>query len=234
VEQLPSYSTRIRFSHHAFFTLTYGEQPNIPHQYFWHKVGTDYNRFIQKLRRLHNSPVQAIRAIESHASGNPHLHVLARFPNVLTINNEKYFDRDLYAKWKSLWKGGYLDCSPTHTGQALPVRYLLKYISKHTTTYKTLWRNYYHCLQNIKQDESNTLKDTHTSTTVETNPSNSTSTDEYQNDGLPAITSKELYTLLFCKSFNIKSLSWTRNYFSRALPSARRPETKSLLTSATR
>jgi hypothetical protein len=215
--------SKIRYTHHAFFTLTYGEQPNIPSVYFWHKVATHYNRFIQKLRRLHCSPVQAIRAIESHASGNPHIHVLARFSNPLTINNEKYFDRALYLKWKQLWQGGYLDCKTTRPGQELPIHYLLKYLSKHTTTYKTLWRNYYQCMQNSEPNVSSAKTSlniiSQQQESVQNAPTQSdTSANQIQE--IEPATLKELSTLLFCKSFNIKSLSWTRNYFKFDFPSS--------------
>lgn len=215
----------VRYSNYAFFTLTF-ESANIPSAYLWSKTPTLYNRFIQKLRRLHCGPVQAIRCIESHENANPHIHVLARFPVVLTINNEQYFDKKLYAKWKELWPSGHLDATPTHPGQRIPVRYLLKYISKHTTTYKTLWRRYFQCLETTQANMVTTSQSTSTSST----PQHS---EPEQQDTTPP-SSKELKTLLFCKSFNIKSLSWTRDFFSFPLPSARRPETIPLSTPAFR
>jgi hypothetical protein len=190
---LPQRSS-VRFSSHAFFTLTYGESTTIPSQYYWGKIATDYNRFIQKLRRLHNCQVQAIRAIESHASGNPHIHVLARFPTVLKIDNEKYFDRPLYSKWKQLWSFGYLDATPTHSGQ-IPIRYLLKYLSKHTSTYKTMWKRYYQCTKSANTVEAS-LKPT---SLQQSNAQTAQSTTDNSLDTIDNITPKELLTLLFVR-----------------------------------
>lgn len=48
------------------------------------KVGQDYEKFIKRLRYEYKgiSTVEAIKVLEPHASGNWHMHILLKFPNL--------------------------------------------------------------------------------------------------------------------------------------------------------
>lgn len=64
-------------SNELFVTLTYrGELQTGDHL----KVGKDYDRFLKRLKRYYkDTTIDVFRALEPHASGNYHLHLLIRF-----------------------------------------------------------------------------------------------------------------------------------------------------------
>lgn len=203
------------FSHYVFVTLTFDSSADTFHN--WSRVSGRFNRYIQKLRRLHNSQVQYVRTIESHAQGNPHIHCILIFPDILSIDNGKYFDKRLYAQWKLLWDSGFSDYSPTlSNGQTFPLSYLLKYTIKDTQTLKTFWKNYYSCL-NIKSNVTSVgLLDQEPNASDISQPTESSASSVEESTPAPQYTptAKELRSLLFCKLFRVKQLSWSRNFFN--------------------
>lgn len=157
----------------------------------WKSVSKDFNRFIQRVRRLHNSQVQYIRCIEAHQDCYPHLHAILQFSTPQTVLNRRYFDRTLYLKWKQLWSSGLSDFQPPKSKQQ-PLFYLMKYISKSTNAHKTLWRKL------IVQ----------TSTQTATNaPTKQEDANEPSADSV-----KFAVTLLKCKEFKLRQLSWSRGF----------------------
>jgi hypothetical protein len=220
VQRAKSLRPSLEFSHNVFVTLTFN--PEAPTFHNWSNVSKLFNRYIQKLRRFHNSDVQYLRVIESHSQGNPHIHCLLRFRDSLTINNGKYFDSRLYAKWKLLWSSGFSDYTPAlSNGSPFPLSYLLKYTIKDTQTLKTFWKNYYSCLNTKTSAQSVGLLDQmpNLNTTNPTQPEKSTDSVQDSTPPVPYTpTAKEQLTLLFCKLFHVKQLSWSRHFFNLLSP----------------
>lgn len=192
------------FTNHVFGTLTYSRDISISD--CGERISKDFNRYIQKFRRLHNTKVQYIRAIEAHADGYPHIHVILQFPTSLRVNDSRYFDRELFKKWKQLWTSGVADYRPPNTKRQ-PVLYLVKYISKNTSAYRTLWKK---LLPANTVEPSNGLTQTVTKNVSDVKPSS---------DDI-----KFVGTLLFCKTYKLRQLSWSRNFTFPVLPMACRPE----------
>ncbi len=128
----------ITYGKTVFLTTTYSRDRLL--DTCWKGSNNDFNRFIQKLRRIHENPVQYLRTIESHADGYPHFHAVLRFPTVLTINDGKYFRRDIYSKWKKAWSHGISDAQVPRHGQS-PLAYIIKYTTKNTGS--KIWMKYY-------------------------------------------------------------------------------------------
>ncbi len=100
----------------------------------WTRSSKDFNRVIQKFRRLHNADIQYLRVLEAHKDGYPHIHCILQFPDArLRINNSRFFDRRLYSRWKSLWTHGHSDYQRPRKRSANAVLYVLKYLLKNTT-----------------------------------------------------------------------------------------------------
>ena len=154
----------------------------------WESISKDFNRYVQKIRRLHNSPIQYLRCVEAHADGYPHLHCILQFPSVQTVNHGQYFDKLLHSKWKQLWSFGLSDFKVFRSKQS-PILYMMKYISKSTNTHKTLWKKLL-------------IAQTSTPQVVHDVP---TETKDASPDQI-----KYALTLLKCKEFKIKQLSWSR------------------------
>nr|AGG39820.1 replication-associated protein [Diporeia sp. associated circular virus] len=129
----------ISFGSHVFATLTYTRSSSS--DICWQNANNHFNRYIQKLRRLHNSNVQYVRCIEAHEDFYPHFHAVLQFPKVLTVSDARYFDRILYQQWKQLWTSGLSDFQHPRSKQK-PILYLIKYISKGATL-NTLWKKCY-------------------------------------------------------------------------------------------
>ena len=155
----------------------------------WTTASKDFNRFIQKIRRLHNSKVQFIRAVEAHQDSYPHIHCILQFSTPLTVNHGRYFDTALYAKWKQLWTFGLSDFQQPKSKQA-PILYLIKYISKSGSSYRTLWRKMF--LSEYASDQQQSIVKTSTTS----------SEDE----------TKFSTTIKLCKFYKIKQLSWSRKF----------------------
>lgn len=167
----------------------------------WSKLGINFNRFIQKYRRLHKLPIQYIRTVEAHADTYPHIHIILQFPDArISVDNARYFDSVLYRKWKQLWTFGLSDYQPPRNTRQ-PILYLIKYISKETHTYKTLWKKM------LPPADATVIKDGHGPIHAPTVQDTTTNK-----------------TLELCKTYKVKQLSWSRGFVFPSL--ARRPETE--------
>ncbi len=162
--------------------------------YAWANTSKDFNRFIQKLRRLHNSPIQFIRAIESHEDDYPHIHCITQHPQILSIRHGRYFDSLLYAKWKQLWTRGLSDAQPPKSKQA-PILYLIKYISKSGNSYKTLWKKMFPAYDSA----------------LVTPPIQPKSTVSQSSSSANDLT-KFKQTIALCSQYKVKQLSWSRKF----------------------
>lgn len=128
----------IEFSQHVFATLTYSR--NLEVLQTWQRVSKDYNRYLQKLRRLHNCKIEYLRVVEQHKDSYPHVHALLQYPSAqLRIENHKFFDSTLYKKWKSLWTHGHSDYQKPKRSGSGTISYLMKYLLKNQTA-KTIWK----------------------------------------------------------------------------------------------
>ena len=131
---------KYEFTRHVFATLTYSRDGSI--QSTWSATTTDYNRFIQRIRRLHNLRVEYLRVLEEHKDGYPHIHAILQYPSsclrVNIVKDKAYFDRTLYARWKDSWKGNSDYQKPKRSGVGT-LSYVLKYLIKNQTK-KTIWK----------------------------------------------------------------------------------------------
>lgn len=180
-----------RLTNYVFATYTYSR--DIPIHNAWSATSKDFNRYVQNIRRLHNAPVQYLRSIEAHKDGYPHLHAVIRFPSPITVNNTKYFDRELYKKWKSLWPSGLSDYQ-VPLSRRHPILYIVKYVTKGSTL-KTLWKKYYalYAAKPLKKE-----KETSSANIVDL--------------------SVPTPLTITCKKYKIKQLSWSRLFFTKLLP----------------
>ena len=191
---------------YVFSTLTYDRSNSIHKN--WSNTSKDFNRFIQKLRRHHNYPVQYLRSIEAHKDGQPHLHTVLRFPNVIRVKNNRYFDQELYKKWKELWRSGLSDFQPPRSKRH-PILYIVKYATKESNTVKTLWKKYYQ-LYNVKSVKEE--QKTPTSSTEELSTTSAVSP-----------------VTILCKKYKVKQISWSRQFFSPHVSTSARNMSQSLL-----
>ncbi len=184
----------ITYGKTVFFTSTYSRDR--PLDSCWKSSNTHFNRYIQKLRRLHKDSVQYLRTLEMHADGYPHFHAVLRFPTVLTITNGRYFDRPTYKEWKSAWTHGHSDAQPPRTKQS-PLAYIIKYTTKESGT--KIWKRYYRNL-NVQSAMS---EPTEFSAKIRV---------------IPSVTP---VTPLFmkCKEYKIKQCTWSRKFFESLLTS---------------
>lgn len=128
----------IEFTQNVFATLTFARTDSVLST--WKSTSLNYNRYIQKLRRLHNCKIEYLRVVEKHKDNYPHIHVLLQFPSAqLRITNTKFFDQALYKKWKSLWTHGLSDYQKPKRSGLGTVSYLMKYLIKNTTS-NTIWK----------------------------------------------------------------------------------------------
>lgn len=131
----------IEFVRHIFCTLTFTRTDSSDRR--WKIVSKTYNRYIQRIRRLHNLQVHYLRVVESHKDGYPHIHVLLQFPSAsIRVDNSRYFDPVLYKRWKSLWPDGHSDYQrPRRSGMGT-LGYIMKYLLKNSSS-KTVWSKVY-------------------------------------------------------------------------------------------
>ncbi len=123
---------------HVFGTLTFDRNKQIRET--WKQTSKAYNRFIQKWRRISNQEIQYIRSIESHKDGYPHIHTIIQYPFAcIRIKHSQYFDKRIYALWKSHWIHGFSDYRKPVKNESRTLQYLIKYITK-TTTRKTVYK----------------------------------------------------------------------------------------------
>ncbi len=123
-------------SNAVFATLTYN--PNQSKRDAWLSSTSDYNRFIQRLKRNFDS-CQYLKVIEPHQNGYPHIHALLLFDKLsYSSDGSRYLPHDVFQKLKSTWTIGLSDYqSPRGSGNSL-VSYVLKYLTK-TSASKRLW-----------------------------------------------------------------------------------------------
>lgn len=183
-------------TNHVFATLTFSRDKSVDGT--WEIANTNFNRYIQRLRRSHSgNPIQYIRTIEAHQDSYPHFHAILQFYTPISVDNARYFDNVLYRTWKQLWNCGLADYQPPRAQQR-PILYLIKYISKDTPTYKTLWKKL--------------LRETvHVTVTQDSQQSHVTTAEPYS-------TPKRDLTLEYCKKFKIKQLTWSRKFIFPTLP----------------
>jgi len=179
----------ITYGKTVFLTTTYSRTRLLDS--CWKGANSNFNRYIQKLRRLHQNPIQYLRTIEMHADGYPHFHAILRFPTVLTITNGRYFDKALYAKWKSTWPYGLSDSQPPFCKQS-PLAYIIKYTTKNSG--RKIWLRFY------QHSSANSVipLPPHSSTTKKVTFSAEPVTRLSQN----------------CAKYKIKQCTWSRKFFN--------------------
>ncbi len=129
---------QIKFIRHVFATFTY--ERNRSSNDTWDGVSKDYNRFIQKFRRLNNCKVQYLRTLEAHKDSYPHIHSLLQFPTArIRVENSNYFENNLWLHWKAQWSNGLSDYQVPYSKREGQLSYILKYISKNSTS-KNIWK----------------------------------------------------------------------------------------------
>lgn len=188
------------FRDYVFATYTYSRGDAVAST--WERVNNDFNRYVQRLRRLHNSRVQYLRVIEAHEDNYPHIHAILRFPVVLTVYNSRYYDRVLYSKWRGLWKCGYSDFKPPYGHSRSALLYITKYMLKGTSSSRTFWKRYF---TELNPSSSKPIE-------VQGNP-NASDLDVSEEYLPPIVAVKQKILLDFCKRFKVKQLSWSRQFF---------------------
>lgn len=176
-----------------------------------------WNRYIQRIRRLHGSSVGYLRTVEAHQDLYPHIHAVLDFGSAtIRVDNAKFFDKNLYASWKAQWLCGHSDYQrPYSRGASNSLLYIIKYISK-ASTKKTIWQKLYANVsdRDVKRNSLSIPPQTHK---VPVSPA---SNSDAQNTN--ALTTQPLMdnpSLFFCKQFKIKQCTWSRNFtFPRLQP----------------
>lgn len=142
----------ITFTRHVFATLTYQRDCEIEQVY--RAVSLDYNRFLQRLRRLHRLQIEYLRVIEEHRDGYPHIHALLQYPSAcIRVENTRYFDRMLYQRWKTLWRKGHSDYQKPRQNSIGTLSYIMKYLIKNQTQ-KTVWKKVFAHSVDVKSSAS--------------------------------------------------------------------------------
>lgn len=128
----------IHFIRHLFVTLTYDHTDSMEGS--WRTVSKSYNRYILSLRRLHGCNVEYLRTIEAQQNGYAHVHAIIQFPDArIRVENHKFFDRTLYARWRGLWPKGFSDYQVPIGRGTSQLNYIMKYITKNATV-RTVWK----------------------------------------------------------------------------------------------
>lgn len=129
----------ITFTRHVFATLTYARDIEVFQ--CWTQITKDFNRFFQEFRRFHfSTKVNYLRVIEEHRDGFPHIHVIIQFDRAcISVNADRYFDREIYSKWRSLWRYGFTDYQQPRRSGTGTLSYVMKYLSKNQTS-NTIWK----------------------------------------------------------------------------------------------
>lgn len=181
---------------HVFATLTYQRKEDSDTT--WKRVTRDFNHFITYYRRLHIDGVEYLRTVEAHADGYPHLHAVLQLQHGVFVSNDRYFDPDLYKKWKSLWSCGLSDFQAPTLGPRNTVLYIVKYITK-SSTKKTIWRKCYTGQIQENISARSVVVPTATSSTPQTAVQK------------PKINEDNPSTFL-CKKYKIKQCTWSRGF----------------------
>ncbi len=178
----------ITYGKTIFSTYTYSRDRLLDD--VWKGANNDFNRYIQRLRRLHANGVQYLRTVEAHNDGYPHFHAVLRFNTVLTITNSRYFDKALYKRWKHVWRRGHSDYQIPRSKQS-PLAYIIKYATKNSGI--RIWKKYYQTL-GVKSAPS-------TPGIATSKPLAKTS--------VSTVTPLSLK----CQKYKIKQCTWSRNFF---------------------
>lgn len=205
-----SRTTPDEFIQYVFVTLTYGRDES--ETLLWKRVTRDWNRYIQRIRRLHSgSSVHYLRTIEAHEDLYPHLHAILDFGSAkIRVTNLKFFDKVLYSTWKGQWLHGHSDYQRPYTGrQSATLLYIIKYITK-SSTKKTIWRKLLSNVpvQDAKKSSLQTIQNKSSAGHVQ-QPLTDTEKKPLTSDP----------TTFFCKQFKIKQCTWSRGFvFPRLQP----------------
>jgi hypothetical protein len=117
------------------------------------------------MRRYHMQ-LDYLRVIESHKDGYPHVHILFQFPDArIRVENARYFDKKLYARWKGYWRYGHSDYQKPRGRGLAAISYVMKYLLKNQTQ-KTVWKKVYASYVDVNLKESLNQSDTAKNTTV--------------------------------------------------------------------
>ncbi len=187
----------ITYGKTIFSTYTYSRDRLLDD--VWQRANNDFNRYIQRLRRLHDDGVQYLRTVETHNDGYPHFHAVLRFNTVLTITNRRYVDKTLYKRWKHLWLCGHSDFAIPRSKQS-PIAYIIKYTTKNSGV--NIWRKYYQTIN------------AHSETVPVASPAGGLA----RPVGLQSPTEDSVLIApspleLTCKKWNIKQTTWSRKFF---------------------
>lgn len=208
------------FTNYVFSTYTYSRDIRLSES--WESVSSDFNRYVQRIRRLHGSRVQYLRTVEAHEDSYPHIHAILRFKDVIAVDNVRYFDRALFRQWKSLWIRGLSDYQPPLQRTRSPLLYIIKYVTKGSPTLKTLWKKYY--ALNVQP-----------STESETTATQQSSAESVELGSEPTMTEelpeKMKKTVNLCRTHKIKQLSWSREFFDK-IPDQRKTKQTLLTTTS--
>ena len=145
---------------HLFATLTYARNGSCDE--YWKKCSMDFNRYIQRVRRGRKATgkkrryfypdIAYFRSVEQHRDGFPHIHILLQYHDNLvrsyfhhttrsgrSSKKVYYIDSQYRDFLKSCWTAGHTDYQVPHAKAIGQLTYIMKYISKNSTT-KTVWR----------------------------------------------------------------------------------------------
>ncbi len=161
----------------------------------WSSANSDFNRYIQKLRRLHENKIQYLRTIEAHSDGYPHFHAILRFPTVLTIHNRRYLRKDVYKVLKKSWSHGHSDYQPPRSKQS-PLAYIIKYTTKESG--HKIWKKYYQHLSVNSVEHPAIISGLIKKVGPSVGP-------------VTALSST-------CEKYKIKQCTWSRNFFNTYIP----------------
>ncbi len=187
----------ITYGKTIFSTYTYSRDRLLDD--VWQRANNDFNRYIQRLRRLHANRVQYLRTFEAHNDGYPHIHAILRFHTVLTITNGRYLDKTLYKRWKHLWVRGHSDFAVPRHKQS-PIAYIIKYTTKNSGV--NVWRKYYQSIQ----DSSGSVPDVSPAGGLARPVGLQSPTDAF----VPHVPTPLEKT---CKKWKIKQVTWSREFF---------------------
>lgn len=193
---------KIEFTRHIFATLTYTRDDSLNER--WERVSKDFNRYIQRIRRYHNCNIEYLRVLEKHKDGYPHIHCILQFPDArIRVENSRYFDKTLYARWKGLWLHGHSDYQRPKRNGIGAISYVLKYLIKNQTS-RTIWKK----------------------VLTESHPSGNTSSSvtDATDDTTPTNSRISCITKLPVSLYGQKLATWSRNFDFAPLSMARRPE----------
>ena len=129
--------------------------------------------------------------VEEHKDKYPHVHVILQYPNAcLRLQHSKWFDRKLYALWKSLWRHGVSDYqAPRGKGTAV-LSYVMKYCLKNATS-STVWKKVL-----PKEDYSDYV----------------VSADDQDQSDPPRERTINTHSVTPVKKYGVKYLTWSRNF----------------------